>query len=425
MARTLVICPTHDHVDTLFVSIASLQAQHDRDWRLVVICDGAPPRSLQIVEALAARDSRIGYEVFPKGEGFGEAYRDKVIRASSEETILHLGDDDIWSAHHIATMREMLASADWVRQSTLARRIDGSWDWRFANLGTAVARAMAARGTFIDSGLNDVALRRSAYEALPQGWRVPPPDYGASDCYMWMQYMAQPQLRIGCSAAATWIKLPGRAARRDFDPIQRTAEAAPLLAQVNQPRFLGVARRRARLGVPVLRALDLHGAAAASRFDAAMELCGLRIVAPDRPAEPAIDGAAMALPLTAAQEQECRFAWATLRLLAPAGTREGLEDWRQAMAPRFADQCRAYLRELAQKQPDLSDRLADLLAPLAGMKGPVAMARIRAALSRGDLATATEGLHLARRNWPGAAWLAVLEDEIAAAGKGRMGSGQG
>ena len=59
MARTLILCPTHDHADALMMSIASVRAQTETDWRMVVICDGAPARTVEILQAIEADDPRI------------------------------------------------------------------------------------------------------------------------------------------------------------------------------------------------------------------------------------------------------------------------------------------------------------------------------------------------------------------------------
>ena len=145
MARTLILCPTHDHADTLFASIASVQAQRDADWQMVVIGDGAPERTADIVMAIGERDPRIRYRPHPKGERFGEAYRDAVIRESPAEFICHLGDDDLWSDRHLDTMTAMLAQADWAMQGELALSVDGAFTWRFANHGTDLARELAGK----------------------------------------------------------------------------------------------------------------------------------------------------------------------------------------------------------------------------------------------------------------------------------------
>ena len=97
MADVLILCPTFDHAETLLASTASVRAQKFRDWDLVVIGDGAPERTAEIMAAIGLADRRIRYEQHPKSARFGEVYRDPVIRASRAEVVLQLGDDDLWA----------------------------------------------------------------------------------------------------------------------------------------------------------------------------------------------------------------------------------------------------------------------------------------------------------------------------------------
>src|SRR5688572_17573763 len=111
MAKVLILCPTFDHVDTLFASIASVRAQAFTDWEMTVIGDGAPERSVQIVSALAADEPRIKSCWHPKSVRYGEIYRDQVIRGSTAEFVCHLSDDDIWTPAHLAQMIALLERA--------------------------------------------------------------------------------------------------------------------------------------------------------------------------------------------------------------------------------------------------------------------------------------------------------------------------
>lgn len=119
MARVLILCPTFNHVDTLYVSLASAQARSFTDWTLTVIGDGAPERTGQIVAGISAHDPRISYAAHPKSERYGEVHRDSIIRKSDAEIICHLGDDDIWSHDHLETLINTLEGADWASVGVL------------------------------------------------------------------------------------------------------------------------------------------------------------------------------------------------------------------------------------------------------------------------------------------------------------------
>ena len=169
MVRTLILCPTHDHCDTLLAAVASVQAQRDPDWRLVVIGDGAPARTGQILAELQARGPRVTYRAFPKGDRFGEVYRDAVIRETEAEFICHLGDDDLWSDRHLQTMTAMLDHADWAMQAELNLLVDGSWMWRIANQAGRLARLLhrADLPGMLGGGLNNVVYCGGGSEAAP------------------------------------------------------------------------------------------------------------------------------------------------------------------------------------------------------------------------------------------------------------------
>ena len=80
MTQFTVILPTHDHVDTLWFSIESVLAQTVRDFELIVVGDGAPPRTAEIVAAIAERDPRVRYVSNPKGERHGELSRHAALQ---------------------------------------------------------------------------------------------------------------------------------------------------------------------------------------------------------------------------------------------------------------------------------------------------------------------------------------------------------
>lgn len=237
MARTLILCPTFDHADTLLASISSVRAQTDSDWELVVICDGSPPRTFEILEAFTRADPRIRYVSHPKSPRTGEAYRDSVIRASDAEFVLHLGDDDVWSPRHIEAMLGLLAGADWAHQATLAVTTAGQFSWNFANIQTLREQRAWSTGRIDARGLNSVGYRRSAYMRLPKGWETTPAGQ-PTDVTMWTKFLAFSDLRVASSAQSTWLKLPGSAARLSAAPTERAVEGGLYLARVSEPGYL-------------------------------------------------------------------------------------------------------------------------------------------------------------------------------------------
>lgn len=364
MARTLIICPTHDHADTLFAAIASVRVQTDPDWELVVIGDGAPERTSEIVSAFSSQDSRIRYEAHEKGPRYGEVYRDPVVRGSDSEFLCHLGDDDLWSENHLATMTGMLEHADWAMQGTLQLMPDGKVRYRFANHSHPRIRAQAQASfrPMLDGGINNVALRRSAYLRPGLEWETSVEGLG-SDQFMWRKYLRDPEIRVAASAAATSVKFRTAREREGMGPAYRLAEMSPVLAQINRPGGLSAMRAGADIVEPLFRQFYLTGAGASPTFDAGCGAAGIRPVASDAKATTAVDGTVMEVPLTQAQVLRCRWAWALAR--GAVGEMSELE----ALSETFPSQkffVLVSLRELAgfdaNKARDLTTRIGHAFA---------------------------------------------------------------
>lgn len=408
MARTLILCPTHDHADTLFASIASVIAQRDQDWEMVVIGDGAPERSAQIVREFSQADPRIRYVGHPKGAHFGEAYRDPVIRGSRAEFVCHLGDDDLWHESHLDTMRAMLEDADWAMQGELVVRPNGNSVWRFSNQGTVGARKEAKRGRMVSGGSNNVAVRREAYLRLADGWS-PAPKGRPADKTMWLKYLSRNDIRVACSADTTYLKFTGQRIRADMAPAARLAEMAPLLATVNRPGVVLKLRENASIGFPLLRAFYSEGAAAASTLEAAFAQAGLRMCSGSEATNIAVDGAAMFVPLSRRQARQCEFVWRILRELA---TGEPLSDSFLRLLEEFTSDLPVCLDRLCRDAPAAALLATDRVEHELGCREIAMRTRLRQLLALGRKAEATNELTRVSAAYPNAAWLRALSAKI-------------
>jgi len=318
MAAVLILCPTFDHAETLFASTASVRAQTFQDWEMVVIGDGAPERTRAIMSAVIRCDDRIRYVAHPKSARYGEPYRDRVIRESSADVVLQLGDDDLWAPDHVERMLEVVRHADWANQAPLRIDAEGGMEWWPINHGTARLRASIVRGVPVSAGPNYVAYRREAYLRLPEGWTCAPPS-GPSDAFMWAKFFRLPAVAVASTAATTAIKFPARIGRRaTFDGCERLAELQPWLARIAEPGFLGGLCRQASVRARMLSLYEVHDAPETASWIDALRHCGLDPVASDRPAASAINGALMPLPLTSAQCQQAEQAWEEYRRLHAA-----------------------------------------------------------------------------------------------------------
>ena len=309
MADVLILCPTFDHAETLLASTASVRAQKFRDWELVVIGDGAPERTAEIMAAIGLADRRIRYEQHPKSARFGEVYRDPVIRASRAEVVLQLGDDDLWAPDHIDSMLRLLRDADWANEAPLRVAADGTAEWWPINHGTVHVRSSIVRGVAVSAGPNFVAYRREAYLRLPEGWTCAPPP-GPSDAYMWAKFFQAPSLRVASTAATTAIKFPSHVDGREaLHSWQRLAEIQPWLARLGEPGFVRSMCATGSIRSRLLLLYDLHDVSKATSWAESLRCCGFEPSPAHEPPAAAIDGGPMVLPLAPRQEREAMLTW--------------------------------------------------------------------------------------------------------------------
>lgn len=312
MPKVLILCPTYDHVDTLYASIASVRAQHFTEWEMVVIGDGAPDRTFQIVDAITQEDPRIRAYHHPKSARYGEIYRDPVIRESEAEFVCHLSDDDIWMPDHLTQMIRLLEHAEWANQAPLRMLVGGGAEWWPINHGTPTMREAVTRHVTVSAGINYVAYRKDAYLRLPEGWTCAPWEAGTSDVYMWAKFFRNSSLSVASSAVTSAIKFPssmGSRIRRT--PEQRMAEITPWLARAAEPGFTDRICRSSSILTRMVTLFALHGAARCDNLEAAFKVSGFDPVSNALPIEPrpALNGEPMLLPLTAAQLREAHYAW--------------------------------------------------------------------------------------------------------------------
>ena len=197
-----IIVPTYDHGPTLRYAIDSILAQTRPDFSLVVIGDGAPPSTEDIVAEYRARDERVSYRSFPKGPRTGEEHRHVVLQSVDTPLIAYCSDDDVWFPDHLEALVPLLQGHDLVntRPLNLTRQFADSiekgmaarWRQRWRT-GLAPQRLVYEfrasplklqntpdRAQMFDEpprsiiGLSYVAHRLDAYRRLPQGWAPAP-----------------------------------------------------------------------------------------------------------------------------------------------------------------------------------------------------------------------------------------------------------
>jgi len=102
--RTSVIITSYNYARYLSTAIASVLAQTDRDFELIIVDDSSTDDSVAVVRA--CEDPRVRLIVQPH-KGLGAA-RNNGIRAASGRYIAFLDADDIWAKDKLASQCEIL-----------------------------------------------------------------------------------------------------------------------------------------------------------------------------------------------------------------------------------------------------------------------------------------------------------------------------
>ncbi|MFZ5790534.1 MAG: glycosyltransferase family 2 protein [Pseudomonadota bacterium] len=235
MVAATVLIPTFDHGPLVAHSLASAQDQSVRDIEIFVVGDGAPALTRELVLAAAAKDPRIRYFDNPKGEGRGERHRHAALAAARGEIACYLADDDLWFPDHVATMRDLLAEADFA--STLHGRLgaDGTIEAEMVDLALSYYRDVIMR---IENriptsfGAHSMAI----YRRLPQGWSVGPKGL-PTDLHMWRRILGLSGCRAKSAPVPTGLCFPSPP-RRHMTLGEREAELAHWREAIRDPAQL-------------------------------------------------------------------------------------------------------------------------------------------------------------------------------------------
>ena len=414
MAKILILCPTHDHVDTLYFSIASAQAQTIEDWELVVICDGAPQRTLQILDAITQADNRITFESHPKSYKTGEIHRDRVLRASNAEYVCHLGDDDIWAPDHLENMLALLQRGDWVNQSAMCILNSGNVSWVPRNMGGPIARNSMGKKEFaVAVGFSHTAYRMESYLSLGEGWSQTPEDYPASDQFMSAKFLTSPDFRVASTAACSSLKFTSRSDEsRALTPEGFACRIAPWLAKSACPDLMQSAARSAEMDTVMLALLSIYTPDQNLESVAAFAACGLKILDENSPHNIAVNGALMHLPLTADQQRQAWNAYVTY--LVWYHSRGTISEWVKQVGSLDRTWLRC-LQGLSLTRPHIAIHALNELEARYGDNNLLTNKRIFLHIRSAQFEEARGDLKRARSLWPKAVWLDAMESRVEAA----------
>jgi GalNAc5-diNAcBac-PP-undecaprenol beta-1,3-glucosyltransferase len=232
VAATIIV-PTHDHGPTLRAALASALAQTVEEIAVFVIGDGVPDITREIVADVIRSDERVRFVDHPKGARNGEAYRHAVLEQADGEIVCYLSDDDLWFPDHVATMRELLAEADFAAAVAVHFTAEGerlTWPFDLA-CRSFRERMLAGQTNFVP--LSCGAHTRDAYRRLPQGWSTTPEGM-ATDLFMWQKFLQLPGIRARSATRPTVLHFPS-SHRRDRTQDERVEELERWAAHVVDP----------------------------------------------------------------------------------------------------------------------------------------------------------------------------------------------
>lgn len=101
-----IVVPAYNAARFLEATLASVAAQTERDWELLVVDDGSTDDTAAIAQRFAAADSRA--RVVPGGHRGVSAARNQGVRAARGRYIAFLDADDLWSPEKLARHAEHL-----------------------------------------------------------------------------------------------------------------------------------------------------------------------------------------------------------------------------------------------------------------------------------------------------------------------------
>lgn len=218
MPRVAVLLPVRDAARTLRAAATSILRQTERDLALVCVDDGSRDGTLEVLEALAARDRRVVVVRGP-GEGIARALNRGLARCDAP-LVARMDADDVAHPGRLAAQRALLEAeptlaAAGTRVRLFPRAAVRTGMVRYAAwLNGLVTPALVHRDLFVEAPLvhPSVMLRHAPLEASG-GWRDG--DY-PEDYELWLRLAAAGHALTNLPRTLlAWRESPGRATRQD------------------------------------------------------------------------------------------------------------------------------------------------------------------------------------------------------------------
>lgn len=123
--RFTILLPTHNRPDVLPLAIASVLAQTERDFELLIVADGCEASTAKVVQGFS--DPRIHFFDLPKAPHFGYANRNVALRQARGKYVAFAAHDDLWLPDHLELMGRLLdqTGVSWAYSRPLWVSTDG------------------------------------------------------------------------------------------------------------------------------------------------------------------------------------------------------------------------------------------------------------------------------------------------------------
>jgi GalNAc5-diNAcBac-PP-undecaprenol beta-1,3-glucosyltransferase len=217
-----VLIPTHNSGSIIRYAIDSVLSQTVSDFELLIVADGAPAATIEVVKAFAARDGRLRLFEFEKGERHGEAHRHAALDSATGDVVCYLGDDDIWFPDHLETMAEMLANADFAHTRHTYLHTNFTVQGLAGRITDPEMRRVMVEQLQNIFGPTVAGHRLDAYRRLSVGWSPAPPDVW-TDLHMWRKWIVADGIRFCASPIVTTLHVP-HSLRQGMDDGRRALE---------------------------------------------------------------------------------------------------------------------------------------------------------------------------------------------------------
>jgi glycosyltransferase involved in cell wall biosynthesis len=201
--------------------VGSALSQDIEDLEVLVVGDGCPDATRDLMADVMARDRRVQFFDRPKGERLGEAQRHAALAQASGTVIAYLADDDLWHRSHLSSLLPLLADADVAHTLPVGVRPDGSLHVWTIDLALPGDRRLIME---LENRIPVSFFAHTAdfYRRMPRGWH-PGPKSIPSDLHFYRHALGIDGCRAVSGMAATGVHFPSPD-RPGWTPARRLGE---------------------------------------------------------------------------------------------------------------------------------------------------------------------------------------------------------